>query len=115
MMPPARNSCDTLMAFRKPACQSHNFFLLFVLRIKATMSLQLLAFPPNPDWQAGHRLLQRTNLPVETQHLSEDQNQYHAHEDPRLLHVGPASLVTDTPNAVACCPARHAHSQPTSK
>ena len=41
------------------------------------------------------------NVPVESEDFAEDQDQDHADEDPRLLHVGAHALVTDDADAVA--------------
>lgn len=48
------------------------------------------------------------NIPVETQYLAEDEDQHHADEYPRLLHVCPDALVTHDADAVPGGQARHA-------
>jgi len=52
------------------------------------------------------------HLPVETQDFSKDENQNHAHKDPRLFHVGPDALVAHDADAIAGRQAREADRQP---
>ncbi len=55
------------------------------------------------------------DIPVETEDLTKDQDQDHADEDPRLLHVGAYALVADDADAVARREARHPHRDATAE
>lgn len=50
--------------------------------------------------------------PVETQDLSENQDEDHAHKKPRLLSCSPHACVSHDANSEACCQPTEAHTQP---
>lgn len=55
------------------------------------------------------------NKPVETQDLSENQDEDHAHKKPRLLSCAPHACVAHNANCEACCQPTEAHAQPSTQ
>lgn len=55
------------------------------------------------------------NETVETQDLSEDQDEDHAHKKPRLLSCSPHACVAHDADRKACCQPTQAYAQPSSE
>lgn len=55
------------------------------------------------------------NEPIETQDLSENQNEDHAHKKPWLLSCAPHACVAHNANCEACRQPTEAHAQPSSQ
>lgn len=55
------------------------------------------------------------NEPIETQDLSKNQNEDHAHEKPWLLSCAPHARVADNADRKTCCQPAEAHAQPSSE
>lgn len=49
------------------------------------------------------------HLPVEAQHLTEDQYQHHADKDPGLLHVGSDTILSHDADTISGSKAGHSH------
>lgn len=54
---------------------------------------------------------QGDNEPVETQDLSENQDEDHAHEEPGLLSCAPHACVSHNADCEACCQPAQSHAQ----
>jgi len=54
---------------------------------------------------------ERDNQAVKSKNFAENQDEYHAHEDSRLLHVRANARVTNNANSVACSKTSQAYTQ----